>query len=100
MPLTRGLLFSNACWIMIHLLAIIVDLLIVGLFLYSKLMPYKARLGSQFLGVINLLERIFEPILGLLRRFIKPSIVGAGLALDMSQIILLLLFLIIQKFIL
>ncbi|GHS87036.1 hypothetical protein FACS1894201_08230 [Bacteroidia bacterium] len=45
-------------------------------------------------------ERIFQLVLNLLRKIAKPVQVGNGFAVDMSQIILLILFLIILKFLL
>jgi hypothetical protein len=72
--------------------------LIVGLFLYSKLTPYKPKLTGTYLSTFNFFEGIFGPILNLLRKIAKPLQVGNGIAVDMSQIILLLLLLIILKF--
>lgn len=79
---------------------IIINILIVGLFLYSKLTPHKARLDGKYLKIYNFFEKIFEPILNLLRSIAKPTQVGTGIAVDMSQILLLLLFLILLKYIL
>lgn len=73
----------------------IVNILIIGLFLYSKLLPYKDKLNLKYKGVFNFFYRIFTPILDFLRRFIKPFQVGKGLAVDMTQIVLLVLLLII-----
>ncbi len=73
----------------------LVNIFIVGLFLYSKLLPYKDKLNNQYKGIFNFFHKVFQPILSFLRRFIKPFQVGQGLAVDMTQIILLVLFLII-----
>jgi hypothetical protein len=78
----------------------IIDFLIVGLFLYSKLNPHKGRLSGKYLNGFNFFERLFTPLMIFLRKFFKPAQVGNGLAVDMSQIILLILFLLIQKLIL
>lgn len=72
---------------------------IVGLFLYSKLLPYKERLSPQNRSVFNFFERFFSPILNLFKKVFKPWVVGQGLSVDMTQIVLLLLFLMILKFI-
>jgi uncharacterized protein YggT (Ycf19 family) len=82
------------------LIITILDIFIIGLFLYSKLTPHKARLAGGYLKIFNFFERIFYPILNFLRRFFQPAQVGVGLAVDMSQIVLLVLFLLIQKLVL
>lgn len=71
-------------------------MLIVGLFLFSKLTPYKDKLTGNFLKSFLLFESIFNPILNFLKRFIKPTQVGTGIAVDMSQIILLLILLLLN----
>lgn len=80
------------------LIYIFLNLLIIALFVYSKLTPHKARLGGKFLKVYNICERIFEPVLNLLRVIAKPMQVGTGLAVDMSQILLLLILLLLLKY--
>jgi hypothetical protein len=82
------------------LLYILINVLIVGLFLYSKLTPYKSRLTGKYLKAFNFFEGIFNPLLNFLKKFAKPAQVGNGLAVDMSQIILLLLLLLTLKFVL
>jgi len=77
------------------LLPYIASIFIVGLFLYSKLLPYKDKLTDPYKGVFNFFNSIFSPILDFLRRYIKPFQVGQGLSVDMTQLILLLLFLLI-----
>jgi len=71
------------------------NVLIVGLFLYSKLLPYKDRLGGQYVGIFRFFNNIFTPIFNFLKRFFKPMQVGQGLAVDMTQIVLLLVLLLI-----
>ena len=82
------------------ILYILVNVLIVGLFLYSKLTPYKNRLTGRYLKAFNFFENIFNPFLNFLKKIAKPAQVGNGIAVDMSQIILLLLLLLTLKFIL
>lgn len=77
-----------------------INVLIIALFLYSKLSPYKPRLTGTYLRVFNFFERLFYPLLDILKKVVKPAQVGNGIAVDMSQIILLLLFLIALKIIL
>jgi len=78
---------------------IFINVLIIGLFLYSKLSPYKSRLTGKYLSIYNFFERLFIPLLNLLKKISKPTQVGNGIAVDMSQILLLVLFLILLKFI-
>ncbi|MFB9078982.1 hypothetical protein ACFFLS_10210 [Flavobacterium procerum] len=79
-------------------LKIIVQILIVGLFLYSKLLPYKDRLNSQYKSIFDFFNSIFSPIFNFLKPMIKPFQVGTGLAVDMTQIVLLVVFLMILNF--
>ena len=82
------------------LLYIIINIFIVGLFLYSKFTPYKSRLTGKYLKIYIFFESIINPVLNLLKKIAKPLQVGNGIAVDISQIILLLLLLIILKFVL
>jgi len=82
------------------LLYIFVNVLIVGLFLYSKLTPYKDRLTGNYLKTFNFFNSIFNPILSIFRPLARPAQVGNGIAVDMSQIILLIILLVASRFIL
>lgn len=77
---------------------VIISIFILGLFLYSKLLPFKNKLLPNYRKVFNFFESIFEPIFNFLRNVIKPFKVGIGLSVDMSQIILLVILLIILNF--
>jgi hypothetical protein len=77
------------------LIVYIVNILIVGLFLYSKLLPYKDKLNPRYKVVFDFFNKIFTPLISFLKRFIKPFQVGQGLAVDMTQIVLLILLLFI-----
>jgi hypothetical protein len=79
------------------ILSYIANIFIVGLFLYSKLLPYKDKLNNQYKGIFNFFNAVFSPILNFLKRFIKPFQVGQGLSVDMTQIVLLILFLLIAN---
>jgi len=81
------------------ILKILLNILIIGLFLYSKLLPYKDKLNHQYKGMFDFFSKIYTPILSGLKRFIKPFQVGQGLLVDMTQIVLLLLFLLLNNFI-
>jgi uncharacterized protein YggT (Ycf19 family) len=76
------------------ILLIIADVFIVGLFLFSKLLPYKDRLSKQYKNIFNFFDSIFTPLLNFMKKFISPFNVGQGLSVDLTQIILLILLLI------
>lgn len=80
---------------MYYILYILINIFIVGLFLYSKLLPYKDKLNNRYKGIFNFFNNVFSPVLNFLKKYIKPFQVGQGLAVDMTQIVLLILFLII-----
>lgn len=79
------------------LIKICINVLILGLFLYSKLLPYEERLTGQFKQTFGFFKSIFKPVLSLFNG-IKPFQVGTGLAVDMTQIILLIILLVINWF--
>jgi len=83
---------------MSRLLPILLSLLIVGLFLYSKLLPYKDKLNPQYKKIFDFFNSIFTPIFNFLKNLVKPFQVGIGLSVDMSQIVLLIVFLILLNF--
>lgn len=89
---------ASNIYVMILFIYWSVNILIIGLFLYSKLTPYKSKLTGTYLSIYNFFEVLFNPILNFLRRIAKPLQVGSGIAVDMSQIILLVVLLIILKF--
>lgn len=82
---------------MYFILHIIINILIIGLFLYSKLLPYKDRLTGQYKQVYNFFSGIFTPVLSIFSG-IKPFQVGTGLAVDMTQILLLIILLVLNYF--
>jgi hypothetical protein len=81
------------------ILYLFVCVAIVALFMYSKFTPYKAKLTGQYLKIFSFCEKIFIPVLNLLRKIAKPAQVGNGIAIDMSQIFLLFILLLILKLI-
>ena len=78
------------------LIKLFIYVLIVGLFLYSKLLPYKDKLNNQYRGIFNFFNSIFSPIFNFLKTIVKPFQVGVGLSVDMTQIVLLIILLIIS----
>jgi len=71
------------------------NILIVGLFLYSKLLPYKDKLNGQYKGIFNFFDSLFSPLFNFLKKYIKPFQVGQGLFVDLTQILLLILLLVV-----
>jgi uncharacterized protein YggT (Ycf19 family) len=80
------------------IIPILLNVFIIGLFLYSKLLPYKDKLNNQFKGIFNFFDSIFTPVFNFLKKFVKPFQVGQGLSVDLSQIILLILLLLFLNF--
>ena len=85
--------------IIIVLARVILNLFIVGLFLYSKLLPYKDRLLGQYRTLFQFFESVFGPVTQMFRKFIKPVQVGQNLFVDLSQVVLLVLFLLVYELI-
>ena len=80
---------------MMKIVPIVLNILIIGLFLYSKLLPYKDKLNPQYKKIFEFFNSLFTPIFNFLKKVIKPFQVGKGLFVDMSQVVLLILFLIL-----
>lgn len=80
-------------YLVIH---IIINILIVGLFLYAKLLPHQDRLTGQYKKTFNFFSSIFKPLFNLLS--IKPFQVGTGLAVDMTQLLILIILLVLNYF--
>ncbi|WP_432709517.1 hypothetical protein [Pedobacter sp.] len=78
---------------MIKLIPIIFSFLIIGLFLYSKLLPYQDKLNPGYKKVFDVIHKIFSPLFGFLKKYVQPFQVGRGISVDMSQIIILVIFL-------
>ncbi|KRB56407.1 hypothetical protein [Flavobacterium sp. Root186] len=81
-----------------YLIKIFIQILIIGLFLYSKLLPYKDKLNPKYRSIFDFFNSIFSPIFNSLKTMIKPFQVGVGLAVDMTQIVLLIIFLMLLNF--
>jgi uncharacterized protein YggT (Ycf19 family) len=81
------------------IISLLANILIIGLFLYSKLLPHKDKLNNNYKNVFKLFNEVLDPILRFFRKFINPFQVGQGLAIDMTQILLLLILLFIINYI-
>ena len=82
---------------MFFIVHLIINILIIGLFLYSKLLPYEDRLTGQYKQTFSFFKSIFKPVLNLFSG-IKPFQVGTGLSVDMTQILLLIILLVLNYF--
>jgi len=78
---------------------LLLNILIIGLFLYSKLLPYKDKLNPNYKKVFGFFGRIFNPLFNILKKIFTPYPVGGGVGIDMTQIVLLVIFLVILKLI-
>jgi uncharacterized protein YggT (Ycf19 family) len=72
-------------------LKFILFILIIGLFLYSKLLPHKDKLDLKYQRIFNFFNSIYQPLLNFLRRFIKPFQVGFGLSIDTASLVLMII---------
>ena len=80
---------------MTKLVPILLSALIIGLFLYSKLLPYKDKLYPKYRRIFDFFDRLFMPIFHLFKKIVKPFQIGVGLSIDMSQMLLLIILLFI-----
>lgn len=83
---------------MTKLIPVLMSILIIGLFLYSKLLPYKDKLNPKYRQIFDFFNSIFAPIFNFLKNLFKPFQVGFGLHVDMSQIVLLIILLLLLNF--
>lgn len=74
---------------------ILVGVMIVGLFLYSKLLPFKDKLNPNYKRLFDFFSSLFRPIFSLLKGIFRPYSVGGGIGVDMTQIVVLILLLIL-----
>ncbi len=80
------------------LILIFINILIVGLFLYSKLLPHKDKLNPRYKKIFDFFYGIFSPFFNFLKNILKPLQVGLGLYVDLTQILLLIIFLMFLNF--
>ncbi len=80
------------------LLSYILIILVIGFFLYIKLIPFKDKLDDKHLRIFNIFEKLFQPMLLFFKSNIKPYKVGEGIALDLGQVIVILILLLFINF--
>lgn len=76
-------------------LKFILFVLIIGLFLHSKLLPHKDKLHLKYLRIFKFFDSIYSPIISFLRKFIHPYQVGIGLSIDMASLVFLILLIVL-----
>jgi hypothetical protein len=74
---------------------IFIYILIIGLFLYSKLLPHKDKLDLKYKKIFDFFNAIFTPIFKFFTPIFKPMQLGIGLSVDLTQIVLLIILLIL-----
>ena len=74
---------------------ILIYILIIGLFLYSKILPYKDKLDIKYIKIFDFFNAIFTPIFKFFNPIFKPMQLGIGLSVDLTQIVLLIILLIL-----
>jgi hypothetical protein len=77
------------------LIIYVLNIFILGLFLYSKLLPHKSNIDNKYSGLFNFFDRIFTPILNFFKKYIKPFQIGRFLHIDLTDVVLVLLLLIL-----
>lgn len=76
-------------------LKILALIMVLGLFIYTKLINYEHLLAPNFKNGFARIKGIFQPIFKFFGRAFKPYKVGNGLFLDMAQLVFLVLLLFI-----
>mgnify|MGYP000197474297 CR=1 FL=1 len=76
------------------ILKIFIFILILSLFIYSKVNSYESQISVKYKKVYSIIKSVLKPILDVLNSIFKPYQIGNNLYIDTSQIILLILLLI------
>lgn len=80
---------------MMKIIPVIINFIIIGLFLYSKLFAYADKLYPQYKNPFGWVNKLFSPLFNATKKFIKPYQVGKDLSIDPNQFILLIILLFI-----
>jgi hypothetical protein len=80
------------------LFKVILYVLIVSFFVYTKALPHKFRIDPKHRGKFDFFDSIFGSAL---RAFdsLKPYKIGEGLSLDMAQVVIFMILLALAIFI-
>lgn len=77
------------------IIKLIATILIILIFIYSKLKVHENLLFSKYKSYFKQIKKIIAPVLGFLDSFFKPIKIGNNLFIDSSQFVLLVLLLLI-----
>lgn len=96
--MNKIIIICIACLLAITILlqkwfSILICILIIGLFLYTRLTPYKARLSGKVLTLYELFYKIFYPIESFIKSKFTPLRIGNGISIDLSQLLILIVLL-------
>lgn len=80
---------------MMRITPVIINFIIVGLFLYSKLFAHRDQLYPRFKTPFRWFNKLFTPIFDVSKKIIKPYKVGENLSIDPNQFILLIILLLV-----
>ena len=70
------------------ILKIVLDLLLLLLIVYLRILPYSDRLFDRHKGMYAVGDFCFSRILKFLKEQIKPVAIGVGISIDLSPVIL------------
>jgi hypothetical protein len=84
---------------MMIIIKTILFLLLLGLFLYSKLLPHATNLNSNASKYFSFLDKLFKPICSFFSRNLPTrwEIGNNGLKLDLGQLIFFAILLLIYR---
>jgi hypothetical protein len=73
----------------------ILALVVLGLFLYTKVKPVKNSLTPNLKKAYSIIEIFFDKVFNFMGQIIKPVAIGTNVSIDISQIIILIILLIL-----
>lgn len=72
---------------------VLVDIMLVALFLYARLLPHKDKLDAKHKRYFDMADKLFGWVLKSMEGSLKPYKVGEDLAINISQVALFALLL-------
>jgi len=80
------------------LINLVINILILGAIVHWALVVFNKSYNETALRIKETLDRIYLPMLEVIRNFVKPLQMSDGNAFDFSHLILILLLAIFRKF--
>lgn len=74
---------------------IVLDILIVLLIFYMKVLPYQDKLNEEFKSVFRVADTCFSKILLFMSKRIPNLAIGSSIAIDSSQLVLLFILIVL-----